>query len=382
MKALVDPWHQSLANPANAQEIVLERLLNTYKQTEYGRDHRSENVGSYDDYKKAFPVQTFIDFNPFIDEVKIGNTHVLLSEEPVVWGLTKGTSGESKFFPFTPTHVKNYVAGINRVFFNHALSTQNIEWMTGYRLSLSSSGYLGTIIVGKKEMRYGYSFPVGVGFMDKTYGQLNRVTPTQDEINKLPGGSTKLDWETRHEFVYQKSRERNVTHTISSPNILLGFGRYIYRKHHVYPKDLWQTECLISGAFPGVNTRFAPPIHALFGKSANIRDLYVATEGIFGGQIDDKKAWSPFYDYMFFEIQTINGIKQLHEMYPGEVGSLIVSTPVFPRYRIGDLILAFEPPYFRCIGRENTKLNPYYFGKLTGKSDSNFPKSNNLNTWR
>ena len=34
------------------------------------------------------------------------------------------------------------------------------------------------------------------------------------------------------------------------------------------------------------------------------------------------------------------------------MGSLIVSTPVLPRYRIGDLLRAFDPPYFRCIGRE------------------------------
>ena len=33
-------------------------------------------------------------------------------------------------------------------------------------------------------------------------------------------------------------------------------------------------------------------------------------------------------------------------------GSPIVSTSVLPRYRIGDLILAFGDGYFRCIGRE------------------------------
>jgi hypothetical protein len=43
----------------------------------------------------------------------------------------------------------------------------------------------------------------------------------------------------------------------------------------------------------------------------------------------------------------------LHEMRPGEMGGLIVSTPILPRYRIGDLILALKPPYFRCIGRES-----------------------------
>ena len=34
------------------------------------------------------------------------------------------------------------------------------------------------------------------------------------------------------------------------------------------------------------------------------------------------------------------------------MGSLIVSTPILPRYKIGDTILALRSPYFRCIGRD------------------------------
>jgi hypothetical protein len=34
------------------------------------------------------------------------------------------------------------------------------------------------------------------------------------------------------------------------------------------------------------------------------------------------------------------------------MGSLVVSTPILPRHRIGDLIRAFWPPYFCCIGRD------------------------------
>jgi hypothetical protein len=58
-------------------------------------------------------------------------------------------------------------------------------------------------------------------------------------------------------------------------------------------------------------------------------------------------------------VETRRGIKMLHEMRPGETGNLIVSTPILPRYRIGDLILAFRAPYYRCIGRDRwwTVLN-------------------------
>ena len=54
-------------------------------------------------------------------------------------------------------------------------------------------------------------------------------------------------------------------------------------------------------------------------------------------------------------------VKMLHEMRPGEYGSLIVSTPVLPRYRIGDMVRAFDPPYFRCIGREGRWTKARYW---------------------
>jgi hypothetical protein len=84
-----------------------------------------------------------------------------------------------------------------------------------------------------------------------------------------------------------------------------------------------------------------------------IREIYGATEGMFGQQRDLNRAWVPNYDLFFFEVETRSGVKMLHEMRPRELGKLIVSTPILPRYRIGDVILAFRRPYFRCIGREN-----------------------------
>ncbi|MGE5140629.1 MAG: hypothetical protein ACM3JD_14270, partial [Rudaea sp.] len=116
---------------------------------------------------------------------------------------------------------------------------------------------------------------------------------------------------------------------------------------------------------PGINTRFQPTLNALYGPAA-IREIYGTTEGMFGQQRDDKRGWVPNYDLYFFEVETREGIKMMHEMRPGEIGGLIVSTPIVARYRIGDVILAFQPPYFRCIGREQwwTPLQ-YYWEELS-----------------
>jgi hypothetical protein len=101
----------------------------------------------------------------------------------------------------------------------------------------------------------------------------------------------------------------------------------------------------------GINTRYQPALNALYGDVA-IREIYGATEGMFGQQMDAVRAWVPNYDLFFLEVQVGTRIKMLYEMRPGETGSLIVSTCVLPRYKIGDLIRAYRPPYFRCIGRE------------------------------
>jgi hypothetical protein len=382
MKATVDPWYQALANPVNAQEIVLKGLLKGYGQTDYGRAHKSENVGSYADYKKAFPVQTFKGFKPYIDQVMAGNTQALLSEEPIYVGMTKGTTGEPKIFPFTAAHLKVLRELNLRVIFNYSLTSHNFEWMSGYRLNLVPSAKVGTIKVGEKELMCGYSSAVVAAIIEKNSEVALKVVPSADEMNTLPKEPSKQNWEARYEFAYQKAREHKVTYMMTATNTVVGFGRYLVREHHIYPKDLWQVKYIMSAGFANTHTRFAPVLHNLFGKTADIRESYVSTEAPFGAQIDAKKAWVPLYDLMFFEVQTINGIKQMHEMTPGEIGSLIVSTPSLPRYKVGDLILAFQSPYFHCIGRENTKLHPYHFGELTGKSDFNFPKSKELKSWR
>jgi hypothetical protein len=173
----------------------------------------------------------------------------------------------------------------------------------------------------------------------------------QEEIDALGGGKTVRDWEARFALAYQKCKDENVTLVGGVAPTAIKFARYLHRAHRVYPKNLWKTQIVTLGSVAGINTRHAPALRALYGPVA-IREIYGATEGMFGQQRDEKRAWVPNYDLYFFEVQTRRGIKMLHQMRPGEMGSLIVSTPILPRYKIGDLILAFRAPYFRCIGRE------------------------------
>jgi hypothetical protein len=231
---------------------------------------------------------------------------------------------------------------------NYALRTERFDILQGVNINLNFPSVVGTIPTGERELEYGYSSGI---YLRHTTSSLVRSLPKQEDIDALGGGKTVADWERRFELAFRQARDANVTFVGGVAPTAVSFGRYLYHRHRVYPKDLWHVQVMTLGSVPGINTRYVPILRALYGP-VDVVEIYGATEGMFGQQRDERRAWAPNYDLFYFEVETRRGVKMLHEMEPGETGSLVVSTPTFPRYRIGDLIRAFQPPYYRCIGRD------------------------------
>jgi len=349
LRAQLQPWHKAAGHPAEAQQEVLGRLLQAYARTEYGARHGAATIGDVEAYRRAFPIRTYEGYKPLLQRVMGGETNLLLAEEPVGWAITRGTTkGESKFIPMTPTDLRLRVSA-GRAVLNYVMSSGRYDIFAGVNLNLNFPSVVGTLRVGGREIDYGYSSGIYTRYVSARTPI--RSVPAQEEIDALGGGKTLKDWEARFELAYEKCKDENVTLVGGVAPTALRFARYLRRAHGVYPRDLWQTQVMTLGSVPGINTRHAPALRALYGRVA-IREIYGTTEGMFGQQRDERRGWVPNYDLYFFEVRTRSGIKMLHEMRPGEMGRLIVSTPVLPRYEIGDLILAFRAPYFRCIGRD------------------------------
>jgi len=349
LNALVQPWSDAIADPVRAQQQVLARFLQIYAQTDYGKQHRAAQISTPEEYQRAFPVTTYESYKPLIQRVMAGEVNLLLNERPIGWAITRGTTqGESKFIPMTPTDLKMRVSA-SRAMVNYVLQTKRFDLFQEVNLNLNLPSVVGKVKAGEREVEYGYSSGIYTKFVSASTPI--RSVPSQDEIDALGGGKTQRDWDARFELAYEKCQKENVTLVGGVAPTAVLFARYLRRKHHVYPKDLWKAQIMTLGSVPGINTRYQPALNALYGP-ATIREIYGTTEGMFGQQRDDKRAWVPNYDLFFFEVETSSGIKMLHEMRAGEMGRLIVSTPILARYKIGDLIRAYQPPYFRCIGRD------------------------------
>jgi hypothetical protein len=102
---MLKPWHESVADPAKAQDIVLNKLVRDYAKTDYGKQYGAEHIGTLEDFRKAFPITPYEEgFKSIIERVMGGEVGLLLWEDPIGWAITRGTTkGESKFIPMTPT---------------------------------------------------------------------------------------------------------------------------------------------------------------------------------------------------------------------------------------------------------------------------------------
>ena len=351
LQPIIGPWYASLENPQRSQEQVLGELLKKYAETDYGKSHTASSINSVADYQKGFPKIDYKGLLPYFAQVKNGDYKAILPEQPECWVMTRGSTGRAKVLPATQTHLKQIFTCGARALINYAVRKKNFEVFTGDILNLNFPSSVHTMTTDGKEVTYGYS--------SGTYARLNpmfdRVSliPRQDEIDALGSGIGRTDWEKRFELVYQQALDRNVTATMGVTPVILAFARYIQRKHGKKPEDLWKFQALFCTSVRKIQFKYAPVFRKYFGPSPVV-EMYTATEGVFAQQVDDLPYVTPNFDAYFFEVDTGKDVKMLHELKRGEWGSLLISSCMFPRYEIGDMIEAAGKNYYRVFGRRKT----------------------------
>jgi len=347
----VKPWYDSIENPQKAQEQVLAELLPKYAQTEYGQNLFAHKIGSIAEYQSNFPIINYSELIPHLAAVRERSYKAFLSEPPQTWVMTRGSTGHSKVLPATQTHLKQIYSCGARAIINHALKKQNYEVFLGVILNLNFPSNVHTMNVDGREVSYGYS--------SGTYARLNpmfdRVSllPRQEDIDKIGSGISRRDWQQRFELVYEMAKDHNVTATMGVTPVILHFARYIKHRYGKLPRDIWKPQALFCTSVRKIQFKYGPILKKYFG-GVPIVEMYTATEGVFGQQLDDWPYITPNYDAYLFEVVTGKGVKLLHELKRGEWGRLIISSCMLPRYDIGDMIEAAGKNYFRIFGRRST----------------------------
>ena len=366
-QSMVGSWYESLKNPEDAQKSVLVDLVKEYEKTRYGKDHNVSETEGINDFRANLPIIDYRKLAPYFARVREGSYDVILPEPVSCWVMTRGSTGVAKVLPATKTHLEQILMCGSRALINYVLRKDDFDIFAGKILNLNFPSAVHTMTVDGQEMTYGYSSGT-YARINSTFNSLG-LLPRQEDIDSLGSGITRQDWEKRFELAYQQALDENVTATMGVTPVILSFARYVNRKYGKKPRDLWNLRALFCTSVRKIQFKYTPTLRKYFGQ-APVVEIYSATEGVFAQQLDDLPYVSPNYDKYLFEVQTHKGVKMLHELRRGEWGKLIISSCLFPRYNIGDLIEAAGNNYFRVFGRDRTltrlehQLYRLFFGLL------------------
>jgi hypothetical protein len=319
----------------------------------YGKTHRAGEIKSIGEYRKSFPTVTYAGIEPLFESVRNKGHSVFLDEEPITWVMTRGTTGHSKVVPVTPRHLQDLIMCGSRGVLNFAMRNGGLNLLAGGVLNLQFPSNIRVFRYGGKDVVYGFS--------SGTYAKLNPMmagfglVPRQEEIDALKTDLTTAGWEKRYEFIYQKAKDKELVSIIGVAPVQTGFAKYIKKRHGVHPRDLWKLRVIYSTSVAKIQQNYAPKLRSMYGDVPLV-EMYTATEGAFAQQRDELPYVAPNYDVYLFEVETISGVKMLHEMKRGEWGRVIVSTAMLPRYKIGDLIEAMGKNYYRVFGRDRPSV--------------------------
>jgi phenylacetate-coenzyme A ligase PaaK-like adenylate-forming protein len=364
---IIGSWYEALREPPKYQEAVLSELVKQYAKTDYGRSHNASNIKGISDFRTSFPIINYKSLNSYLVEAQRGNYSIILPEPLVCWVMTRGSTGPAKVLPATKTHLEQIFTCGARALINYVLRKKDFNVLAGRILNLNLPSTVHTMMVDGQNMTYGYSSGT-YAKLNPAFGQVS-LLPRQEDIDALGPGISKADWEKRFELAYQQGHSENVTATMGVTPVILSFAKYIKKKHGKTPKDLWTVQALFCTSVRKIQFKYAPILRKYYGQIP-IVEIYSATEGVFAQQLDDLPYITPNYDKYFFEVMTGQGTKMLHELKRGEWGRLIISSCMFPRYDIGDMIEAAGKNYFRVFGRRNVqtllehRLYRLFFGWL------------------
>ena len=339
------------------QRAVLDHLVQTAKDTEYGRNHAFTAVKGYDDFISHVPVNTYEELKGDIDRMRQGETDILWPGRVKWYAKSSGTTNDkSKFIPVSAEGLKkiHYAGGWDTVAFY-------------FRNNPKSKLFDG------KGLILGGSHAPNYNMKDSLVGDLSailieNINPIAN-LARVPKKQTALlsDFEVKRERIAQEAMNQNVTNISGVPSWMLSVLTCMMEmtgKKHL--EEVWPNiEVFFHGgvAFTPYRKQYEQLITS---PRMHYMETYNASEGFFGIQDDPAdKAMSLMIDYgVFYEFIPMDGGDPvpLWEVETGKNYAMVISTSCgLWRYEIGDTVqfTSTNPYKFIISGRTKHFINAF-----------------------
>jgi hypothetical protein len=352
-----------IKNPVKSQEEVLKKLINTAKNTEWGKKHNFSSISNVSQFQKNVPISSYEDLFPFIEKMMAGEKDVLWPGLTSWFAKSSGTTNaRSKFIPVSKESLEDchLKAGKDEVIL-YLKNNSKTKIFDGK--SLCVGGSLGQIKSGPEIFCGDIS-----AIMMKNLSFLG-------EYLRTPSLETALmaDYEKKVEKLAEEASKENVVSIVGVPTwISLLIKKVIEKKQAKNIFEVWPNlEVFFHGA-----VSFAP-YQKLFAEllpSPNMFyvEAYNASEGFFAIQDDlNRKGemllmpdYGVFYEFIplseFFSDKP--RVLTMAEVETGKNYVLVISTNAgLWRYVIGDTVMftTLSPHRIKITGRTKHFINVF-----------------------
>ena len=275
-KYIVKKNQRWVNNPFEAQEHTLKYLLNSAKETVFGKEHSFSSISDYESFKENVPVRDYEGLKPYVDRMVDGEEDVLWLGRPLYWSKTSGTTSGTKFIPISKESIDHHISAARNAILYYVHESTNVEFIDGKMIFLQ----------GSPEMEEKNGVSVG-----RLSGIVAHYVPSYLQKNRMPSMETNCieDWESKIDAIVDETLRENMT-LISGipPWVQMYFEKLIEKTGKKNVKEIFPGYSLF--IWGGVNFE---PYRAIFkelvGQDVPSIELYPASEGFIAYQDSQKE---------------------------------------------------------------------------------------------
>jgi hypothetical protein len=350
---------KGMSTAVGDQENILQHLIKTGRQTEYGKACGLEKVNNYDEFRSAVPLLDYEEMKPWIEQIKQGKHNVLWKGRPIYFAKTSGTTSGTKYIPITKDSVSNHINTARNALLCYMAETGNTRFADGKLIFLS----------GSPELERVGGIPTG-----RLSGIVNHHVPKYLRANQMPSYETNCidDWETKLGRIVDETISMDMT-LISGipPWMQMYFDELIKRSGKKVGELFPNFSVMVQG---GVNFEpYKAKLLESIGRKIDTIELFPASEGFFAFQ-DSQNAEGLLLNTnsgIFFEfipaaeIFNTNPTRlSLKDVKTGENYALIINSNAgLWGYNLGDTVKFVSTDPYRLVVTGRTKHFISAFGE-------------------
>ncbi|MBB5639240.1 phenylacetate-coenzyme A ligase PaaK-like adenylate-forming protein [Pedobacter cryoconitis] len=264
----VNKWKK---DAVTAQKETLLQLIDSAKNTAFGKDHQFSSVKNYEDFKKQVPIRDYEQLRPYIDRVVAGEKDVMWKGKPAYFAKTSGTTSGAKYIPISKESMPEHLKAARNALLTYIHETGNADFVNGKMIFLQGS----PVMTEKNGIKVG-----------RLSGIVANLVPAYLQKNRLPSYQTNCieDWEEKVDAIVSETYHQDMT-LISGipPWVQMYFDRLIEKSGGKQIKEIFKNFQLF--VYGGVNYEpYRAKIENSIGRKIDSIETYPASEGFIAYQ--------------------------------------------------------------------------------------------------